>query len=76
MRVEMTGINAFILMASLDFDARISVEAILPNTMTEVAADGVKKWVRNYDLAGPFEEPQIAADDFLLPPTDVWKIEG
>ncbi|KAI1363314.1 hypothetical protein F5Y08DRAFT_245127 [Xylaria arbuscula] len=74
MRIEMTGINAFILMASLDFDARISVEAILPNTVTEVAADGVKKWVNNYDLAGPFHEPQLAANDFNLPPTDIFQV--
>ncbi|KAI0506663.1 hypothetical protein F5B22DRAFT_439226 [Xylaria bambusicola] len=74
-RVEMTGINAWMLMASLDYNARISVEAILPNTITEVAADGVKKWVEPYDLAGPFDEPQLSADDFFLPPKDVYQVK-
>ncbi|KAJ2979457.1 hypothetical protein NUW58_g7193 [Xylaria curta] len=66
-RVEMTGINAWILMASMDYDARISVEAILPNTRTEIALNGKKKYVYNYDLAGPYDEPPIASHDYLLP---------
>ncbi|KAK5635603.1 hypothetical protein RRF57_011315 [Xylaria bambusicola] len=74
-RVEMTGINAWMLMSSLDYNARISVEAILPNTITEVAADGRKRWVEPYDLAGPFDEPQISADDFFLPPTEEYKVK-
>ncbi|KAI1424950.1 hypothetical protein F5Y12DRAFT_750014 [Xylaria sp. FL1777] len=71
-RVEMTGINAWILMAALDYNARISVEAILPNTITEVAADGVKKFVHPYDLAGPFDEPPLSAPDYFLPPKDIY----
>ncbi|KAI3340094.1 hypothetical protein F4824DRAFT_487573 [Ustulina deusta] len=75
-RVEMTGINAWILMAALDYNARISVEAILPNTITEVAADGVKKYVHPYDLAGPFDEPPLAAPDYFLPAEKTNKIES
>ncbi|KAI0400092.1 hypothetical protein F4802DRAFT_586461 [Xylaria palmicola] len=66
-RVEMTGINAWVLMASLDYDARITVESILPNTYTEVVCDGKKKFLHNYDLAGPYDEPPIASHDYLLP---------
>ncbi|KAI1736094.1 hypothetical protein F4680DRAFT_461365 [Xylaria scruposa] len=66
-RVELTGINAWVLMASLDYNARITVEALLPNTRTEVAADGKKKFIYNYDLAGPFKEPPIASHDYNLP---------
>ncbi|KAI0204365.1 hypothetical protein F4808DRAFT_456814 [Astrocystis sublimbata] len=66
-RIEMTGINAWTLMASLDYNARITVEAILPNTRTEVASDGDKKYIYNYDLAGPFEEQPIASYDYYLP---------
>ncbi|KAI1149788.1 hypothetical protein F4825DRAFT_35960 [Nemania diffusa] len=66
-RIEMTGICAWVLMATLDYNARISVEAILPNTRWDVAADGKKKYLYPYDLAGPFEEPPIASYDYLLP---------
>ncbi|KAI1748877.1 hypothetical protein F4782DRAFT_533996 [Xylaria castorea] len=66
-RIELTGINAWTLMASLDYNARITVEALLPNTRTEVVADGKKKFIYNYDLAGPFEEPPIASHDYNLP---------
>ncbi|KAI0544811.1 hypothetical protein F4679DRAFT_511453 [Xylaria curta] len=66
-RIELTGINAWVLMASLDYNARITVEALLPNTRTEVAADGKKKFIYNYDLAGPFTEPPIASYDYNLP---------
>ncbi|KAI8623236.1 hypothetical protein F5Y19DRAFT_459184 [Xylariaceae sp. FL1651] len=65
-RIEMTGINAWILMATFDFNARIAVESILPNTCTEVVADGQKKLLYPYDLAGPFNEPPIAPPDYLL----------
>ncbi|KAI0411090.1 hypothetical protein F5X98DRAFT_64407 [Xylaria grammica] len=74
-RVEMAGINAWILMASSDFNARVTVEAMLPNTLTEVAVDGEKKFVRPYDLAGPFVEPAIAAPDYLLPPLNTYQRE-
>ncbi|TGJ87541.1 hypothetical protein E0Z10_g1222 [Xylaria hypoxylon] len=75
-RVEMTGINAWILMASLRFDARITVEALQPNTVTEVAANGNKKYVHTYDLAGPFQEPPVSAPDYLLPPSEIYKVGG
>ncbi|KAH8160373.1 hypothetical protein CIB48_g7880 [Xylaria polymorpha] len=66
-RVELAGINAWTLMASLDYNARITVETVLPNVRTEVAADGEKRFIYNYDLAGPFHEPPIASYDYLLP---------
>ncbi|TRX91566.1 hypothetical protein FHL15_007571 [Xylaria flabelliformis] len=66
-RIELTGINAWVLMASLDYNARVTVEALLPNTRTEVACDGKKKFIYNYDLAGPFTEPPIASYDYNLP---------
>ncbi|GAP84437.1 hypothetical protein SAMD00023353_0702610 [Rosellinia necatrix] len=68
-RIEMTGINAWILMAALDYNARISVEAILPNTRVEVSSNGRKKYLYPYDLAGPYDEPPIAPRDYFLPPT-------
>ncbi|KAI1432553.1 hypothetical protein GGR50DRAFT_688860 [Xylaria sp. CBS 124048] len=66
-RVELTGINAWVLMASLDYDARITVEAILPSTETAVVADGKMKMLINYDLAGPCTQPSLASWDYLLP---------
>jgi hypothetical protein len=66
-RVEMTGINAWVLMSTFDYNARIGVEAIQPNTLTEVAVDGKKKYLYPFDLAGPFREPPIAPYDYLLP---------
>ncbi|KAI0102662.1 hypothetical protein GGR51DRAFT_550336 [Nemania sp. FL0031] len=71
-RIEMTGICAWILMATLDYNARIAVEAILPNTRWDVVADGNKKFVYPYDLAGPYEEPPIASYDYLLPPNQTY----
>ncbi|KAI1347127.1 hypothetical protein F5Y01DRAFT_319091 [Xylaria sp. FL0043] len=70
-RIEMTGINAWTLMASLEYNARISVEAISPDTVTEIAADGIKKYVRPYDLASPVDEPPLAALDYFLPPNEI-----
>ncbi|KAI1823287.1 hypothetical protein F4861DRAFT_338707 [Xylaria intraflava] len=66
-RVEMAGINAWILMASFDFNARIVVEAILPSTRTVVVANGKKRVLSNYDLAGPEDDQHIASWDYLLP---------
>ncbi|KAI1174841.1 hypothetical protein F4777DRAFT_588952 [Nemania sp. FL0916] len=69
-RVEMTGICAWILMASLDYNARVTVEAILPNSQIEIASDGKKRYVYPYDLCGPYDEPPIAPRDYLLPADD------
>ncbi|KAI1333927.1 hypothetical protein F5Y15DRAFT_410034 [Xylariaceae sp. FL0016] len=66
MRVEMTGINAWVVMATFDYNARISVENILPNDPIEVVVDGEKKRLLPYDLAGPFDEPAIAGENYLL----------
>ncbi|KAF2965106.1 hypothetical protein GQX73_g8461 [Xylaria multiplex] len=71
-RVEMTGINAWVLMAAMDYNARITVEAMLPNTIIEVAANGVKKFVHAYDLSGPYQEPPVSADDYFLPPSHIY----
>ncbi|KAI1124084.1 hypothetical protein F5Y10DRAFT_280480 [Nemania abortiva] len=72
-RVEMTGICAWVLMASLDYSARVTVEAILPNSRWEIVSNGQKKYVQPYDLAGPYEEPPIASYDYLLPPNNIYK---
>jgi hypothetical protein len=66
-RVEMTGINAWILMASFDFNARIAIESIQSNTTIEVASDGKKKLLYPYDLAGPYDEPPISDYDYNIP---------
>ncbi|KAI1810794.1 hypothetical protein GGS20DRAFT_579588 [Poronia punctata] len=66
MRIEMTGISAWSLMATFDYNARISVEAIQPNTRTEVVANGEKKYLYNYDLAGNPDEALIASPDYLI----------
>ncbi|KAI0599098.1 hypothetical protein F4775DRAFT_552894 [Biscogniauxia sp. FL1348] len=67
-RVEMTGINAWVLMASFDYNARLVVEALMPGERSEVTANGAKRLVYAYDLAAPFREPLIASYDYLLPP--------
>ncbi|KAI1137322.1 hypothetical protein F5Y05DRAFT_85954 [Hypoxylon sp. FL0543] len=66
-RVEMAGINAWLVMASFDFNARITVEAVMPEVKSEVVADGERRMVQPYDLAGPYEAPPLAAEDYLLP---------
>ncbi|KAI1499000.1 hypothetical protein F5X99DRAFT_391367 [Biscogniauxia marginata] len=67
-RVEMTGINAWVLMATFDYNARVSVESILPNNRTMVTANGPKRMVVPYDLAAQFDDPPISSYDYLLPP--------
>lgn len=65
-RIEMAGINAWILMATLDYDARICVE-VIPPLLYDVAANGRIKQILPYDLAGPFIQPPPAPADWLLP---------
>ena len=65
-RVEMAGINAWILMATLDFNARITVESIVADVY-EVVSNGKRRLVHPYDLAGPAEQPPLAPSDWLLP---------
>ncbi|KAI1111061.1 hypothetical protein F5Y14DRAFT_443592 [Nemania sp. NC0429] len=66
-RVELAGICAWTLMASMDYNARIAVEAILPDTRWTVTSNGKEKYLHPYDLAGSYEEPPIASYDYLLP---------
>ncbi|KAI0827501.1 hypothetical protein F5Y06DRAFT_236000 [Hypoxylon sp. FL0890] len=66
-RVEMAGINAWVVMATFDFNARIAIECVVPDVPTEVVADGVRRMVRPYDLAGPYNPPLLAEADYLLP---------
>lgn len=65
-RIEMTGICAWMLMATLDYEARIAVE-VIPPTDIEIMSDGTRKLIAPYDLAGPFEFPPFAPKDWLLP---------
>ena len=67
-RVEMAGICAWVLMATLDFEARIAVEIIPPSDI-EVMSDGKRRLIEPYDLAGPFEYPPLAPRDWLLAAT-------
>ncbi|KAI0099988.1 hypothetical protein F4776DRAFT_522549 [Hypoxylon sp. NC0597] len=66
-RVEMTGINAWLLMATFDFNARIAVECTIPEVKTEVVADGKRRIIQPYDLAGPYDPPALAEADYSLP---------
>ncbi|KAI1074828.1 hypothetical protein F5B20DRAFT_422888 [Whalleya microplaca] len=65
-RIEMAGINAWVLMASFDFNARIAVEAIQEKRF-DVTANGVKRQLQPYDLCGPYHEPLFAPTDYLIP---------
>ncbi|KAI0380285.1 hypothetical protein F5Y04DRAFT_257850 [Hypomontagnella monticulosa] len=71
-RVEMTGICAWVLMASFNYDARIAVERLDPDGQTEVVMDGERKMIPNYDLAGPFQQPDswFADKDYNLPASE------
>ncbi|KAI0473437.1 hypothetical protein GGR56DRAFT_695698 [Xylariaceae sp. FL0804] len=67
-RVEMAGICAWMAMACVDFDARVAVEALVPNRRIPVVADGRRRTVENYDLSGTrAEQSTIAAQDYFLP---------
>lgn len=65
-RIEMTGINAWVLMATLDYNARITVE-LMPDDDIYVAMDGKRKRFVPYDLAGPTDQPPLAPVDWKLP---------
>ncbi|KAI2622331.1 hypothetical protein GGR54DRAFT_598126 [Hypoxylon sp. NC1633] len=66
-RVEMAGINAWVLMGAFDFNARIAVECIPAEANMEVVADGIRRVVKPYDLASSMKTPGPAAEDYLLP---------
>ncbi|KAI1401733.1 hypothetical protein F4819DRAFT_457062 [Hypoxylon fuscum] len=65
-RVEMTGINAWVLMSSVDFNARIAVECIEPGEPFEVVVDGNRRGLVPYDLAGPYHGPPLGDRNYLL----------
>ncbi|KAI0106796.1 hypothetical protein F4814DRAFT_429043 [Daldinia grandis] len=65
-RIEMTGINAWVLMATFDYNARISVECVEPGVKTDIVVDGRRRVVTPDDLAGSPTPQQVAADDYLL----------
>ncbi|OTA57404.1 hypothetical protein K449DRAFT_386303, partial [Hypoxylon sp. EC38] len=65
-RIEMAGINAWVLMATFDFNARIAVECTVPEEKTEVVADGKRRIIQPYDLAGPYDPPILAEADYNL----------
>ncbi|KAI0002350.1 hypothetical protein F4779DRAFT_631046 [Xylariaceae sp. FL0662B] len=71
-RVEMTGINAWVLMATFDYNARIAVECIPPNGKFVVRSDGVRRAVQPFDLCGPHQEPLLAETDYLLHDRPTW----
>ncbi|RYP76306.1 hypothetical protein DL769_003646 [Monosporascus sp. CRB-8-3] len=64
-RIEMTGISAWVTMATLDYRARIAVE-VIEEFDFDTVADGIRKKTKPYDLAGPFEQPPLAPADWLL----------
>ncbi|RYP45681.1 hypothetical protein DL768_008025 [Monosporascus sp. mg162] len=64
-RIEMAGIGAWVIMATLDYKARIAVE-VIEDFDFDTVADGIRKKTKLYDLAGPFEQPPMAPADWLL----------
>ncbi|KAI1086785.1 hypothetical protein F5B19DRAFT_110533 [Rostrohypoxylon terebratum] len=75
-RIEMAGINAWILMATFDFNARIVVECMEPGLRRDVIVGGEERLVEPKELAGPSEEPLAAASDFMIEPYDDDDEEG
>ncbi|KAI1800341.1 hypothetical protein F4811DRAFT_539676 [Daldinia bambusicola] len=65
-RIEMAGINAWVLMATFDYNARIAVECVEPEFKADVVADGRRLTLKPFNLAGPYVAPLVAADDYLL----------
>ncbi|CAJ2499627.1 Uu.00g024800.m01.CDS01 [Anthostomella pinea] len=68
-RVEMTGINAWMVMASFDFNARIAIENVLPNVQTKLAVNGKHRIIVPFDLAGTFTDTSLPPIDLLSLPT-------
>lgn len=64
-RVEMTGICAWALMATLDYEARIAVER-MPDDHIPVVLDGRRNRIPPHDLVGPNRQPPLAAPDWTL----------
>ncbi|KAI2467627.1 hypothetical protein F4781DRAFT_305771 [Annulohypoxylon bovei var. microspora] len=65
-RIEMAGINAWVLMSTFDYNARIAVECIEPEMKTEIVVDGQRRTIKPYALAGPIDPPLVAEPDYLL----------
>ncbi|KAI0390787.1 hypothetical protein F5Y17DRAFT_41968 [Xylariaceae sp. FL0594] len=65
-RIEMSGIAAWSLMASFDFNARFSVEAIPAGQRIAVSHNARPAYLLPRDLTGPPYDPFIADPDYLL----------
>ncbi|KAK7753091.1 hypothetical protein SLS62_005041 [Diatrype stigma] len=64
-RVEMTGICAWALMGTLDYDARIVVERI-PDEDIPVVQDGERRRLPPHELVGPENQPPLAEPDWTF----------
>ncbi|OTB02722.1 hypothetical protein M426DRAFT_264324 [Hypoxylon sp. CI-4A] len=69
-RIEMAGINAWVLMATFDYNARVTVEALVPNDENDVVVDGKRRVLMPYDLAGPTKPVLISENDYAIHPVD------
>ncbi|KAI5857413.1 hypothetical protein GGS23DRAFT_348607 [Durotheca rogersii] len=65
-RIEMAGINAWVLMATFDFNARIAVECVMPDRRNEIVADGRRRILKPDDLAGRKPAPPLADKDYRI----------
>ncbi|KAI1459818.1 hypothetical protein F4805DRAFT_418765 [Annulohypoxylon moriforme] len=68
-RIEMAGINAWVLMSTFDYNARIVVECLEPEMKTDIVVDGERRVIKPYALAGPYERPSIAEEDYCTEPS-------
>ncbi|KAI0881393.1 uncharacterized protein GGS22DRAFT_173085 [Annulohypoxylon maeteangense] len=67
-RIEMTGINAWVLMSAFDYNGRIVVECLEPEMKANIVVDGARRTIKPYALAGPLNGPQIADADYCTEP--------
>ncbi|KAI1206956.1 uncharacterized protein F4807DRAFT_436481 [Annulohypoxylon truncatum] len=67
-RIEMAGINAWVLMSTFSYNARIVVECIEPEMKTDIVVDGQRRTIKPFELAGPRYPPLIAAADYCVDP--------
>ncbi|KAI1440518.1 hypothetical protein F5Y02DRAFT_343565 [Annulohypoxylon stygium] len=67
-RIEMTGINAWWLMGSFDYNARIVVECMEPGLRRDIVVAGEHRLIEAKGLAGRPWQPPIATVDYTTEP--------
>ncbi|KAI1770314.1 hypothetical protein F4818DRAFT_433661 [Hypoxylon cercidicola] len=75
LRMEMTGMVAWLVMACHSFNARIAIECLEPKLGWEVVVDGKRRMLKPGDLTGPRRGPALTDEDYRLDPNAATRLQ-